>query len=43
MILLAVGCVVGIIFGIGMAFFAEYFDESLKSAQEAEEYLNIPC
>jgi len=42
MILLAVGCVVGILFGIGMAFVAEYFDESLKTAEETEEYLDIP-
>jgi len=41
MIFLAVGIVVGIIFGIGMTFVAEYFDESLRTAEEAEEYLDI--
>ena len=42
MILLVVGSVVGVFFGIGIAFVAEYFDESLKTAEETEEYLDIP-
>ncbi len=42
LLLLAVGGVVGLAFGIGMTFIAEYFDESLKTAEEVEEYLDIP-
>ena len=41
-ILLGVGVVFGIVFGIGMTFVAEYFDESLRTAEEVEEYLDIP-
>lgn len=41
-ILFAVGTIVAIAFGIGMAFISEYLDDSLKTVEEAENYLNLP-
>lgn len=39
---LALGAVVGIIFGIGIAFFLEYIDTSVKSLEDVERYLQVP-
>jgi uncharacterized protein involved in exopolysaccharide biosynthesis len=42
LILLAVGAIAAIICSLGMAFIAEYLDDSLKTPQEAEKHLNLP-
>ena len=42
MILLAIGLIIAVVFGLGMAFVAEYLDDSLKTPNEAEKYLNLP-
>ena len=39
---LVLGAAVGLIFGIGMAFFLEYLDTSVKSLDEVEYYLDLP-
>jgi polysaccharide biosynthesis transport protein len=39
---LALGAVVGLIFGIGIAFFLEYLDTSVKSLEDVERYLQVP-
>jgi capsular exopolysaccharide synthesis family protein len=39
---LALGAVVGMIFGIGVAFFLEYLDTSVKSLEDVERYLQVP-
>ncbi len=39
---LAIGAVVGIIAGIGVAFVYNYFDTSIKSLEDAERQLNLP-
>lgn len=39
---LALGAVVGLIFGIGVAFFLEYLDTSVKSLEDVERYLQVP-
>ncbi|CAN5273397.1 hypothetical protein BH23VER1_BH23VER1_29050 [soil metagenome] len=39
---LALGAVVGIGFGIGLAFFLEYLDTSVKSLEDVERYLEVP-
>jgi capsular exopolysaccharide synthesis family protein len=36
------GAVVGLIFGVGMAFFLEYLDTSVKSLEDVERYLGVP-
>ena len=36
------GAVVGIVFGVGMAFFLEYLDTSVKSLEDVERYLGVP-
>jgi polysaccharide biosynthesis transport protein len=36
------GAVVGMIFGIGIAFFLEYLDTSVKSLEDVERYLQVP-
>ncbi len=36
------GAVVGLVFGIGMAFFLEYLDTSVKSLEDVERYLEVP-
>ena len=41
-ILLAIAVFIAIIFSLGMAFIAEYLDNSLKTPDEAERYLNLP-
>jgi uncharacterized protein involved in exopolysaccharide biosynthesis len=40
-ILLALGTILSILFGIGVAFISEYFDDSIKTIEEAENYLNV--
>lgn len=42
MVLLAVGFMGSVIFGLGMAFIAEYADDSLKNREDAEKYLQLP-
>lgn len=39
---LILGAVVGLIFGIGIAFFLEYIDTSVKSLEDVERYLQVP-
>ncbi|MEZ5328627.1 MAG: polysaccharide biosynthesis tyrosine autokinase [Verrucomicrobiales bacterium] len=39
---LALGAVVGIVFGIGLAFFLEYLDTSVKTLEDVERYLGVP-
>jgi capsular exopolysaccharide synthesis family protein len=39
---LALGAVVGLVFGIGVAFFLEYLDTSVKSLEDVERYLQVP-
>jgi len=39
---LAIGAIVGLIFGVGLAFFLEYLDTSVKSLEDVERYLEVP-
>ena len=39
---LVLGAVVGLIFGLGIAFFLEYLDTSVKSMEDVERYLQVP-
>lgn len=39
---LLLGAVVGLGFGIGLAFFLEYLDTSVKSLEDVEKYLQVP-
>lgn len=39
---LILGAVVGMIFGVGIAFFLEYLDTSVKSLEDVERYLQVP-
>ena len=39
---LALGAVVGLIFGIGIAFCLEYLDTSVKSLEDVERFLDVP-
>ncbi|WP_035611537.1 polysaccharide biosynthesis tyrosine autokinase [Haloferula sp. BvORR071] len=39
---LALGGVVGLIFGVGVAFFLEYLDTSVKTLEDVERYLQVP-
>lgn len=39
---LALGAVVGLVFGVGLAFFLEYLDTSVKSLEDVERYLEVP-
>jgi polysaccharide biosynthesis transport protein len=39
---LALGAVVGLVFGVGIAFFLEYLDTSVKSLEDVERYLQVP-
>lgn len=39
---LVLGAVVGMIFGLGIAFFLEYLDTSVKSLEDVERYLQVP-
>lgn len=39
---LALGAVVGLVFGVGIAFFLEYLDTSVKTLEDVEKYLQVP-
>jgi polysaccharide biosynthesis transport protein len=39
---LILGLVVGLVFGVGIAFFLEYIDTSVKSLEDVELYLKVP-
>jgi uncharacterized protein involved in exopolysaccharide biosynthesis len=39
---IALGLVVGLMLGAGLAFFVEYFDNTIKTPDEAERYLGLP-
>ena len=39
---LAIGAILGIVFGIGLAFFLEYLDTSVKTLEDVERYLKVP-
>ncbi|MGA0844945.1 MAG: GumC family protein [Luteolibacter sp.] len=39
---LVLGAVVGLIFGVGIAFFLEYLDTSVKTMEDVERYLQVP-
>jgi polysaccharide biosynthesis transport protein len=39
---LILGLVVGLVFGVGIAFFLEYIDTSVKSLEDVERYLQVP-
>ena len=39
---LVLGAVVGLIFGVGIAFFLEYLDTSVKTLEDVERYLQVP-
>jgi polysaccharide biosynthesis transport protein len=39
---LILGAIVGLIFGVGIAFFLEYLDTSVKSLEDVERYLQVP-
>jgi len=39
---LVLGAVVGLIFGVGIAFFLEYIDTSVKTMDDVERYLQVP-
>ena len=41
-ILLSVGTILALIFATGMAFIAEFFDDSIKTLDGVDEYLQIP-
>jgi len=39
---IAIGLVIGLMAGIGLAFLLEYLDSTIKTEQDVEKYLNIP-
>jgi len=39
---LILGAVIGLIFGVSIAFFLEYLDTSVKSLEDVERYLQVP-
>ena len=39
---IALGVVVGLIFGVGLAFFIEYLDTSVKTMEDVESFLQVP-
>ena len=39
---LGIGAVLGLAFGVGLAFFLEYLDTSVKSLEDVERYLKVP-
>ena len=39
---LVLGAVVGLVFGVGIAFFLEYLDTSVKTLEDVERYLQVP-
>ncbi|MES2997082.1 MAG: polysaccharide biosynthesis tyrosine autokinase [Verrucomicrobiota bacterium] len=42
MLNLVLGGVVGLVFGLGIAFFLEYLDTSVKTLEDVERYLQVP-
>jgi capsular exopolysaccharide synthesis family protein len=42
MINLALGAVLGLMFGLGLAFFLEYMDTTVKSLDDVEKFLGVP-
>lgn len=41
-LMLSLGAIIGLIFGVGIAFFLEYLDTSVKSLEDVERYLQVP-
>ncbi len=39
---IALGVVVGLVFGVGLAFFIEYLDTSVKTMEDVESFLQVP-
>jgi capsular exopolysaccharide synthesis family protein len=39
---IALGVVVGLVFGVGLAFFIEYLDTSVKTMEDVETFLQVP-
>lgn len=39
---IALGAVVGLVFGVGLAFFIEYLDTSVKTMEDVETFLKVP-
>ncbi|MCI1590674.1 YveK family protein [Heyndrickxia oleronia] len=39
---IAIGFIVGFLFGIGLVFLIEYFDNTLKNSQDVENFLGLP-
>jgi len=39
---MALGVVVGLVFGVGLAFFIEYLDTSVKTMEDVESFLQVP-
>jgi len=39
---LALGAILGLVFGAGIAFFLEYLDTSVRSLEDVERYLQVP-
>ncbi len=39
---IALGVVVGLVFGVGLAFFIEYLDTSVKTMEDVEGFLQVP-
>jgi len=39
---LVLGAVVGLVFGVGIAFFLEFLDTSVKTLEDVERYLQVP-
>ncbi len=39
---MAFGAIVGLCFGIGLAFLFEYFDKTIKNPEDVEVYLGLP-
>ncbi|MEI6032685.1 MAG: polysaccharide biosynthesis tyrosine autokinase [Verrucomicrobiae bacterium] len=42
MLNLLLGVVVGLVFGVGLAFFIEYLDTSVKTMEDVESFLQVP-
>lgn len=40
---LVIGILAGVIGGVGLAFFLEYLDHGLKTPEDIEYFLNVPC
>jgi capsular exopolysaccharide synthesis family protein len=42
MLNLALGAIVGLVFGVGLVFFIEYLDTSVKTLEDVESFLQVP-